>query len=241
MRIGVVIPCYNEEGNLDAMVEAFLRHRETLLVDLLFVNDGSSDGSAGILARLAAAHPWVRVVTHPRNMGLAAALKTGWGFAVTEGYDLIGQMDCDLTHPISLLAEMVRAIDKYDMVVASRYVPGGGMKNVPTWRVALSVIGQLVFRAVFRLRIRDTTSGFRLTRRCVFEAVRLEADSFQIQLELTLRTERKRFRILEVPFVLENRKVGHSKFKLSMGTRYLVLMYRELSREVRDSLLGARA
>ncbi len=241
MRIGVVIPCYNEEGNLDAMVEAFLQHRDTLPVDLLFVNDGSVDGSAGILARLATAYPWVRVVTHPRNLGLAAALKTGWGFAVTDGYDLVGQMDCDLTHPITLLAEMVKAIETYDMVVASRYVRGGGMKNVPTWRVALSVIGQLVFRAVFRLRTRDTTSGFRLTRRCVFEAVRLEADSFQIQLELTLRTERRRFRILEVPFVLENRKVGRSKFKLSMGTRYLVLMYRELSREVRESLSGARA
>lgn len=241
MRIGVVIPCYNEEGNLDAMVEAFLPYRDALPVDLLFVNDGSVDRSAEILARLASTHPWVRVVTHPRNMGLAAALKTGWAFAASEGYDLIGQMDCDLTHPVSLLLDMARAIDGVDMVVASRYVPGGGMKNVPTWRVALSVLAQQVFRFVFRLRTRDTTSGFRLTRRRVFQAIRLDADSFQIQLELTLRCERKKFRIRELPFVLENRKVGRSKFRLSMGTRYLVLMWRELSREVREAFGRATA
>lgn len=240
MRIGVVIPCYNEEGNLEAMAQAFLQRREALPVDLLFVDDGSVDRSAEILSRLSATWPWIRVVTHPRNMGLAAALKTGWGFATAEGYDLIGQMDCDLTHPVSLLEEMVRAIEGVDMVIASRYVPGGGMKNVPTWRVALSVLGQQVFRFVFRLRTRDTTSGFRLTRRRVFESIRPEADSFQIQLELTLRCERMKFRIRELPFVLENRKVGRSKFRLSMGTRYLALMYRELTRELREALGWAR-
>ena len=75
----------------------------------------------------------------------------------------------------------------------------------------------------------------------VFEAIRLEADSFQIQLELTLRSERKNFKIRELPFVLENRRVGVSKFRLSMGTRYLVLIYRELTRELREACRGARA
>jgi dolichol-phosphate mannosyltransferase len=163
----------------------------------------------------------MKYADHGVNEGFAQALRTGRQYALDNSYDLIGQIDCDMTHPLNMLGEMQKLCSEYDMVLASRYVKGGGMKNVPLWRVLLSKTAQVFFRLVFRIKTKDATSGYRLIRREVLEKVPLEENTFAIQLELTIKTERGGYRIYELPFVLVNREFGSSKFNMKQFMIYL--------------------
>ncbi|GBE56175.1 MAG TPA: glycosyltransferase [Euryarchaeota archaeon] len=222
--IAVVVPCYNEEEVIDALAVEFEKARQDLSFDVIFVDDGSTDRTGEKLERLSERFDWVKTVTHTANKGIAQSLKDGFSYALEGDYDYIGQMDSDLTHPPTFLQTMRDALGDCDMVVASRYVGAGGMRNVPGWRVALSRAGNLGFRVLLRIGTRDATSGFRLARREVYESLDLEADSFGIQLEITVKTERLGFKILEVPFVLANREKGRSKFRLRYLFGYVPLM-----------------
>ena len=224
--IAVVVPCYNEEEVIDALAVEFEKARQDLSFDVIFVDDGSTDRTGEKLERLSERFDWVKTVTHTANKGIAQSLKDGFSYALEGDYDYIGQMDSDLTHPPTFLQTMRDALGDCDMVVASRYVGAGGMRNVPGWRVALSRAGNLGFRVLLRIGTRDATSGFRLARREVYESLDLEADSFGIQLEITVKTERLGFKILEVPFVLANRETGRSKFRLRYLFGYVPLMLR---------------
>lgn len=224
--IAVVVPCYNEEEVIDALAVEFEKARQDLSFDVIFVDDGSTDRTGEKLERLSERFDWVKTVTHTANKGIAQSLKDGFSYALEGDYDYIGQMDSDLTHPPTFLQTMRDALGDCDMVVASRYVGAGGMRNVPGWRVALSRAGNLGFRVLLRIGTRDATSGFRLARREVYESLDLEADSFGIQLEITVKTERLGFKILEVPFVLANREKGRSKFRLRYLFGYVPLMLR---------------
>ena len=224
--IAVVVPCYNEEEVIDALAVEFEKARQDLSFDVIFVDDGSTDTTGEKLERLSERFGWVKTVTHTANKGIAQSLKDGFSYALEGDYDYIGQMDSDLTHPPTFLQTMRDALGDCDMVVASRYVGAGGMRNVPGWRVALSRAGNLGFRVLLRIGTRDATSGFRLARREVYESLDLEADSFGIQLEITVKTERLGFKIVEVPFVLANRETGRSKFRLRYLFGYVPLMLR---------------
>ncbi len=224
----MVIPCYNELGNLPSLVEEYERLRQEFPLDLILVDDGSTDGSGEFLSESAESRPWVHVLTHTANRGFAETLKDGLRLAMRKGYDLIGQMDADFTHPPELLKSLLLKAERSDMVIASRFLPGGGMRDVPRWRVWLSTAANGFFRAVLGSKVRDMTSGFRVSRARVLESIDLESDSFQIQLELTVRAERLGFRLTEVPFVLANRRVGRSNFKLSCLRWYPPLLARLL-------------
>jgi dolichol-phosphate mannosyltransferase len=189
-------------------------------IDFVFVNDGSSDNSLELIKEFSAENGWMKYADHEVNKGFAQALRTGREYAMENSYDLIGQIDCDMTHPLDMLEEMQDMCSEYDMVIASRYVPGGGMRNVPFWRVLLSKSAQLFFRIVFRMKTKDSTSGYRLCRREIFGKITLEEDTFAIQLELTIKAERAGFRIYELPFVLVNREFGSSKFNMKQFVIY---------------------
>lgn len=224
--LAVVIPAYNEEESLDNLMMALEQTREELDFKVIFVDDGSTDGTREKIEGYMKARPWIDVVHHETNMGLARSLKDGFSHAAAQGYELIGQMDADLTHPPALLKDMVKALEEADAAVASRYVAGGGMRDVPGWRVLLSRAGNLGFRLILGIRTRDATSGYRIYRRRVLESIDLASDSFGIQLEATVKAERKGFTIAEVPFVLANRKAGRSKFRLSYLLGYVPLALR---------------
>ena len=224
--IAVVVPCYNEEAVIDELVVEFEKVRQNLSFDVIFVDDGSSDATGEKLELLSDRFGWVKTVTHDGNQGIAQSLKDGFSYAIESDYEYIAQMDSDLTHPPALLQKMLSELKQGDMAVASRYVGAGGMRNVPSWRVALSKAGNFGFRLLLRIKTRDATSGFRMGRRKVYETLDLEADSFGIQLEITVKAERLGFKIIEVPFVLANREKGSSKFRLRYLFGYVPLMLR---------------
>ncbi|MBN1431205.1 MAG: glycosyltransferase [Methanomicrobiaceae archaeon] len=220
----VVVPCYNESENIPKIVRLIsdMKNRGGLAgIDFVFVNDGSRDNSLELIKQLSAEHGWMKYADHGVNKGFAQALRTGRQYAIDNSYDLIGQIDCDMTHPLEMLVEMQKLFPEYDMVLASRYVKGGGMKNVPLWRVLLSETAQVFFRTVFRIKTRDATSGYRLIKKEVLQNVPLEEDTFAIQLELTIKAERAGYTICELPFVLVNREFGSSSFNMKQFIVYV--------------------
>jgi len=209
MTVTLLAPAYDEE----AVIEDFVRKVVPTLTqgsELLIVDDGSVDATPTILDRLAREHPLLRVVRHPVNRGLGAALATG--FATARG-DVVVTLDADLSHPLELVETLVAGTVDADAVFASRFMPGGGMVGVPRWRRVISALGNLVFRRLFRTNVRDLTTGMRAYRRDVVSALELRATGFDCQLEIAVRLLASGATITEVPLVLTNRAAGTSKMR----------------------------
>ncbi|MEY2420758.1 MAG: hypothetical protein QOI95_825 [Acidimicrobiaceae bacterium] len=209
MRLTVLTPAFNEEDVIERSCAEILG---ALPEDgeLLVVDDGSDDATAKLLAAAAAADDRIRVVTHPNNRGLGAALSTG--FALATG-DVIVTMDADLSHPVALIDELVSACRDADAAFASRYVPGGGMHGVPWWRQAISRRANGILRRVLRFPMRDITTGYRAFRAEVVRGMPLESTGFEVQLEVSARLVAAGRKIVEVPLVLEQRAAGMSKMR----------------------------
>jgi dolichol-phosphate mannosyltransferase len=209
---------YNEADNVAALMERLAAIRAGTNLDLvaLAIDDGSRDATVERLTEARRRHRFLRVVQHPRNRGMAAALRTGIATALAERhpeFDALAFMDADLTHAPEdlprLLAPLLR--DRADFVLGSRYVAGGGMRGVPFARRAISVVGNAAARWMLGVRVADLTSGFRAGRAAVFRAVTLHETGFGIQLEGTVKAYRAGFRVAEVPITLGVRKHGYSK------------------------------
>ena len=169
------------------------------------------------------------VATHDVNRGFAQALRTGIATACFGAHpaDAAVFMDADLSHRPSDMPVLVAALEQgADVAIGSRFVPGGGMVGVPTWRVAISRAGNTFGRLVLGLPIRDLTTGYRAVRRQVFERVTLVEDGFTIQLESVVKAYAAGFRIVEVPIVLSTRRhgVSHMFYSPALFSRYWRLL-----------------
>lgn len=208
----VVVPTYQEVENIGGIV------RRTLAVDhdieVLVVDDASPDGTGAIAERLAAAEPRVHVLHRTAKNGLGAAYLAGFSWALPRGYDVIVQMDADGSHQPEELPRLLAALDGADLVLGSRWVPGGAVENWPRSRQLLSRGGNAYVRAVLGLPLRDATGGFRAFRRHTLEALDLETVASQgycFQVDLAWRTVEAGMRVLEVPITFVERTCGASK------------------------------
>jgi dolichol-phosphate mannosyltransferase len=212
-RALVVLPTYDEAENLPAIVPAILAAAPEL--DVLVVDDASPDGTGALADRLAAAHPGrVRVLHRARKEGLGRAYLAGFGQALGLGYGRVLEMDADFSHEPSRLPALLAASRDADLVLGSRWVEGGGTGNWGLGRRLLSRAGSLYARAVLGLGVRDLTGGFKCFRREVLEALDLgsvTSTGYAFQIELTWRAIRRGFRVVEVPIVFVDRRVGKSK------------------------------
>ncbi len=207
MSVTLLAPAYNEEAVIADFVPAAIGALHPGW-ELLVVDDGSTDATGDLLEKLAAGHPELRVVTHERNGGLGAALATG--FAAAAG-DVVVTIDADLSHPFDLLPALVAACETADAAFASRFVAGGGMPGVPLLRRAISGLGNLAFRALFRTRVRDLTTGYRAYRAAALRALDLRSTGFEAQLEISVSLVHAGCTIAELPLQLSTRAAGESK------------------------------
>lgn len=211
-RTLVVIPTYNEAQNLEQVIAEVLVRPGKL--DILVVDDSSPDGTGEIADRLAAAEPRVRVLHRPAKSGLGSAYRLGLSQGLAEGYDVLIEMDADLSHPPAALDALIAATETNDLVLGSRYVPGGGVENWPRHRRWLSSGGNHYVRLLTGLPLRDATSGFRAFRREVLEAIaigELRSEGYSFQLEAALAVWRAGFTLGEVPITFTERTAGASK------------------------------
>lgn len=211
-RALVVVPTYNEATTLPEVVTRALA--APVDIDVLIVDDASPDGTGQLADDLAAAHPEVHVLHRARKQGLGPAYRAGLGWGMERGYDVLVEMDADLSHDPAQLADLVAEAAHADLVIGSRYVPGGRIHNWPRHRLALSAGGNRYVQLVTGIPVRDATSGFRAFRRDVLIAIglsELRSDGYAFQLETALQTWRAGFAIAEVPITFVERRAGASK------------------------------
>jgi dolichol-phosphate mannosyltransferase len=212
-RFLVIVPTYNEAENLPRKAPQILAQDPR--IDLLVVDDASPDGTGELAAEMAAADPRVHVLRRPAKGGLGAAYLAGFAWGLERKYDLLFEMDADISHPPEALSRMIDAASSYDVVIGSRYV--GGKATVSNWpmsRLLISVFGCWYARVITRMPVRDATGGFNCWRREVLEAVdlsRIRSNGYAFQIELKFRAYRKGFSMLEIPILFEERDSGESK------------------------------
>jgi dolichol-phosphate mannosyltransferase len=207
----VCLPTYDERENVERMVRALV----ALGVSVLVVDDNSPDGTGAIADSLAAELDAVSVLHRERKEGLGPAYLAGFRRALADGAELVLEMDCDFSHDPGDVPRLIAAAEEgADLVLGSRYVPGG---SIPNWGLARRVIsrgGCLYAQLWLQTRVRDLTGGFKCYRREVLETIDLdaiEAKGYAFQIETTYRTLRKGFRVVEVPITFVDREVGGSK------------------------------
>jgi dolichol-phosphate mannosyltransferase len=218
-RVLVVIPTYNEADNIEPVVT---RLRGAVPeADALVVDDGSPDGTGAIADRLAAADGQVRVLHRTEKAGLGAAYIAGFRWALAEGYDVVVEMDADGSHAPEELPRLLAGLRDADLVIGSRWVPGGETRNWPLSRKLISRGGSLYSRVMLRFPVRDATAGYRAFRRTVLEHLKLDevaSQGYCFQIDLAFKTWRDGFRVVEVPITFTEREVGRSKMSRSIVT-----------------------
>lgn len=223
MSVTVLAPAYNEQE----VIADFVRAAASVVEpdwEVLVVDDGSTDGTPDILLGLAGTHRELRVVSHPENRGLGAALATG--FEAARG-EVIVTMDADLSHPFELIPDLVAACAAADAAYASRFVPGGAMVGVPWSRRWISRLGNMVFRALFLTRVRDLTTGYRAYRTSAVRELSLRGQGFETQLEISIRLVHAKRQIVELPLRLTTRAAGESKMRyLNLVSTYGLMVLR---------------
>jgi dolichol-phosphate mannosyltransferase len=212
----LILPTYDEAENVEAIVRAALAQLATTGLEhtVLVVDDGSPDGTGEIADRLAAELDEVRVLHRAAKLGLGRAYLAGFEVALAGGADLILEMDADFSHDPSDLPRLVAAAGAADLVLGSRYVPGGGVENWGGMRRALSRGGSWYARMLLGVAVRDLTGGFKCFNRRVLEGIDLEgvrADGYGFQIELTYMAIQAGFTVTEVPILFRERREGHSK------------------------------
>jgi dolichol-phosphate mannosyltransferase len=217
MDLSIVIPCYNEKDNIEllatglAPVVAELRRHQQ--VELVFVDDGSTDGTGDLLEASFGADAHVRVIRHDRNRGLGGALRTGLSHASGQ---VIVCSDSDSTYSYSLIPDLLERLGRgVDIVTGSCYHPDGGVENVPAYRVLLSKGASFMYRVILRWDIHTYTCMFRAYRGHVIETVSFQSDDFLSVTELLANSVMQGYTVGELPCTLRVRRYGQSKAKVA--------------------------
>jgi dolichol-phosphate mannosyltransferase len=224
----VCIPTYNERDNLEPITRAVLAADPR--VDILVVDDNSPDGTGVLADALAAKEPRIRVLHREKKQGLGRAYLHAFQQALAWGYTYILEMDADFSHDprhLPLLLDTARA--GADLVLGSRYVPGGGTVNWGVGRQLISQGGSLYARTILGVDTRDLTGGYKCFNRRVLEALDLTAvrsTGYAFQIELTYRALKQGFTVREVPIVFEDRRVGQSKMSRRIFVEALTMVWK---------------
>lgn len=207
-----MVPTYNELENLEPIA---LRIREAVPdVDLLVVDDNSPDGTGDLADKLASADDRIHVLHRPGKGGLGAAYLAGFAWALERGYGAVIEMDADGSHQAEDLPRLIGGLDRADLVVGSRWVPGGKVVNWPLSRVIISRGGNVYVRLMLGIKVRDATGGFRAYRASALRAIALDevvSQGYCFQIDLTLRTLRAGLTAVEIPITFIERARGTSK------------------------------
>ncbi len=211
-RVLVVIPTYNEAENLDMITSRLFSANPD--VDALVVDDGSPDGTGELADKLAIEDERVHVLHRTVKAGLGGAYIAGFGWALARDYDVVVEMDADGSHAPEQLPLLLRALEDADLVLGSRWVRGGSVRNWPLRREVLSRGANIYTQAALGVRLRDATGGYRAYRRQVLESMDLatiDSQGYCFQIDLAWRAVRAGFRVVEVPITFSERERGESK------------------------------
>ncbi|MEU4428898.1 polyprenol monophosphomannose synthase [Actinoplanes sp. NPDC024001] len=211
-RVLVIIPTYNEADNVRAITE---RVRASVPeVDILVADDNSPDGTGAIADELAVEDDHIFVLHRAGKEGLGAAYKAGFAWAKDKGYDAVVEMDADGSHAPEELSQLLDALRDHDVVLGTRYIPGGSVHNWPIHRLLLSRGGNIYIRTALGMPFKDATGGYRAYRIGVLDEIdvaTIASTGYSFQVEMAWRSYRQGFRMIEVPITFTEREHGVSK------------------------------
>lgn len=213
----VLIPTYNESDTIKETVSEVLKICPD--TDIIVIDDNSPDGTGEIVDALAHSDKRIRCIHRKRKEGLGPAYLEGFKTALQNGYEYIVQMDADFSHDPKHLPEFFETIKNYDLIIGSRYISGGGVKNWGIARRLLSKFGSLYARSILSINIHDLTGGFKCCRRNVLESIDIDtiaSKGYAFLIEMTYRTYKKGFRIKEIPIIFTERRTGQTKMSASI-------------------------
>lgn len=224
----VIVPTYNERENIIRLIDAVLGQDPR--IEVLVVDDGSPDGTGGIVDERAASDRRVHVLHRPRKMGLGTAYLAGFRWALDRDYELVFEMDADFSHDPSHLPQFLESALDADLVLGSRYREGKvTVVNWPMARLVLSYSANIYARLVTGLPLYDATGGFKCFHRKVLEAIDLNdvrSNGYAFQIEMSFRAWRKGFRIVEIPIVFVDRTEGQSKMSKRIVREAIWMVWR---------------
>ncbi len=246
MQITVIIPTYNEAENLPRLVSALFA-LPLLDLKILVVDDNSPDRTGRLADELVERYPeCVSVLHRPGKLGLRTAYLSGFQKAIAEGAEAICQMDADFSHDPQKLVEMAAALQHTDVVLGSRYVPGGSVDdNWPFWRKGLSAFGNFYARTILGFPLRDATTGYRLWRRETLAGMpleRIDANGYVFLVEMAYMAYCLEYKFAQVPIYFADRRWGKSKMspKIQMEAAFRVWQVRWMYRDLRGNGKKAR-
>jgi dolichol-phosphate mannosyltransferase len=227
MRVLVVLPTYDEAATIEEVLRRV--HRAWPEGRVLVVDDGSPDGTADLAEKVGEAIGGIDVMRRDQRRGLGDAYRAGFAWGIHEGADALVEMDSDLSHDPGALPSLIAALVDHDLVIGSRYVPGG---SIPNWRLhrrILSRFGNVYSSVLLGVPVRDMTSGFRIYRAELLRLMDIEtvrADGYGFQIEMTYRAAQVNARIAEVPISFVDREMGQSKMSGGIVVEALLLVTR---------------
>lgn len=227
MKTLICMPTYNEAGNIRRITAAI--HEVVPDVGILIIDDASPDGTGDIADELAALDSRIHVLHRKGKEGLGPAYLAGFAWGLERDWDAIIEMDADFSHQPKYLSGMIQNLEKWDVVVGSRYVDGGGTENWGPVRKLISRGGGLYARSILGIPIKDLTAGFVAWRRHVLEGIDLsgvEASGYVFQIEMKYRAYQAGYSIHEMPITFPDREVGESKMTPSIAAEALTRVWR---------------
>ena len=211
-KVLVISPTYNEKSNIAELISHILEVSYPL--DILIIDDNSPDGTADLVKRIIKNNKNIYIIERKYKMGLGTAYCEGFKWAIGRGYDIIIQMDADLSHNPDDIPRLIDETEKYDLIIGSRYVDGVNVVNWPMRRLLLSFFANMYARLIIGLKINDLTGGYKCFKREVIESIELlniKSQGYSFQIEMNFLTWIKGFKIKEIPIVFTDRTVGKSK------------------------------
>jgi dolichol-phosphate mannosyltransferase len=228
----VVVPTYNERESLPLLVAGLMQHSN---VRVLVVDDNSPDGTGSLADSLAQSHPGrIDVMHRTGTRGLGRSYVDGLKWATRQPVDLICQMDADLSHDPAQLPRLLNGAERGDVVIGSRYIPGGQIANWPLRRKLLSRFANIYVRTVTRLSARDCTSGYRCWRREALASMPLDrfiSDGYSFLVEMLYVATRRGRRVVEVPITFVERRLGESKLSRSVMIESAITPWKLIGRD----------
>jgi len=211
-RALVVIPTYDEADNIQKIIPEILATDPS--VEVLVVDDNSPDGTGGLVAAMMTSNHRIHLIRREQKMGLGTAYVRGFKYAIEHGYDYVFEMDADFSHDPKEIPNFLKKIQDYDLVIGSRYTNGVAVVNWPMKRLLLSYFANIYTRIVTGMPVRDATGGFKCYRVEILKHIDLDeihSNGYAFQIEIDFKVWKKGFRVVEMPIIFVDRRVGVSK------------------------------
>ncbi|MGB7566806.1 MAG: polyprenol monophosphomannose synthase [Chitinivibrionales bacterium] len=226
-KILIIIPTYNEKDNIGLLIPVI--EKTVPGIHILVVDDGSPDGTSAFVKDMGKQRSNLFVLDRSKKEGLGKAYVAGFHWALSRGYEYIFEMDADFSHDPKYLPDFLKAMDRSDIVIGSRYLSGVNVINWPMSRLLLSYCASIVARIITGIPLRDCTAGFKCFRRAVLEKVKIDkidSSGYAFQIEMNYFAWKNKFRITEIPIVFTDRQRGASKMSTKIIREGIILLWK---------------